>query len=135
MLKLRKTNALRLLGIGIAAPLLVHLLALPLAPLLIFTFALSYPMTVVVTLLLLLPAHIVFKLLRPTKTVQFLIVSFAGLVFGFAVYLVLFAPFPNGRFSASLAVGYALFGLLAAALSWVLYQWGPLRVEPVASEA
>jgi hypothetical protein len=128
-----KTVALRLLSIGLVAPLCVHLLAALLwAPILIFTSIVSYPLMVAVTLLLLLPVHLLFRRFKLTKALQLVFVTSVGLGFGFIVYLILFAPFPPGRLSASLATDYALLGLLSSTLCWFLYHWGPLRVRVAA---
>ncbi len=125
-----KNVAPRLLGIGLVAPLCVHVLAALLwAPILIFTSILSYPLMVAVTMMVLPPVHSLFQRLKPTRKLRLLIASLAGLSVGFIVYLLLFAPFPQGRFSASLAADYALLGFLSSTSCWLLYHWGPLRVE------
>jgi len=86
---------------------------------------------VAVTLSLLFPLHKLFMRRQIAALAQLAIVVAVSVACGFAIYAALFfdAVFVHDAFSTRLASEYIGMALVAGLCSWLLYNFGPLKLS------
>ena len=122
----------RLIVIGLAAPALTFALGTLIWGVGFLAFAvLGYPIMAVITLACIFPLHRLFVVWKWNSFRQVPAVLLVSLACGVLVYVVLFfeGVFFRSVFSTRLALEYAAYGVAAGLCTWLLYNFGPLRVS------
>ncbi len=83
-----------------------------------------------ITLLLLFGFNKLFKSIKLNIVTRLMLVVFAGYIGGSLMYVLLFSrQVAQGYFSNQLLFQYSLMGLLVSIVAFLLYSFGPLRVQ------